>query len=65
MHRHRDTQVVLMMPPMLQRILFPAVIGIGQLLSRYRGAAWPGCPVRCQGAPDGGTREVQAGPTDA
>lgn len=50
-HRHRHTQVALIMPRLVQRILIPAVIFIGHLLGRYRGTDWPGCPARCQGAP--------------
>lgn len=50
-HRHRHTQVALIMPRFVQRILLPAVVLIGHLLGRYRGTDWPGCPARCQGAP--------------
>lgn len=49
--RHRRTQVVLFMPPLLQHILFPFVVAIGTVLGRYRGTAWPGCPARCTGVP--------------
>ena len=49
--RHRRTQVVLFMPPLLQRILFPVVVAIGTVLGRYRGSDWPGCPARCTGIP--------------
>ena len=50
MHRYRKTQIALNMPPWLQRFLFPAVVLVGQLLGKYRGNDWPGCPLRCQGA---------------
>jgi mannose-6-phosphate isomerase-like protein (cupin superfamily) len=51
MHRHRRTQIALVVPAIVQKIMFPIVIGIGQLLGKYRGTDWPGCPARCQGAP--------------
>lgn len=50
--RHRRTQTVLIIPPAVQAVLFPAVITIGTLLGRYRGTDWPGCPARCTGAPE-------------
>jgi mannose-6-phosphate isomerase-like protein (cupin superfamily) len=49
--RHRRTQTALVMPPLLQAVLFRAVVTLGTLLGRYRGTDWPGCPVRCTGAP--------------
>lgn len=49
--RHRRTQSVLLMPRPLQAILFRAVVLLGTILGRYRGTEWPGCPVRCTGAP--------------
>jgi hypothetical protein len=49
--RHRRTQAVLVMPDALQRVLFRIVVAIGTVLGRYRGTDWPGCPVRCTGAP--------------
>jgi hypothetical protein len=52
--RHRRTQSVLVMPPVVQAVLFRAVVAIGTLLGRYRGTDWPGCPARCTGAPDVG-----------
>ena len=49
--RHRRTQTVLVMPPVLQAVLFRAAVAFGTLFGRYRGTHWPGCPSRCQGAP--------------
>jgi quercetin dioxygenase-like cupin family protein len=49
--RHRRTQAVLILPPLLQAIVFRVAFLLGTLLGRYRGTAWPGCPVRCTGAP--------------
>lgn len=50
--RHRRTQTVLIMAPLIQAILFRATIVLGTLLGRYRGTDWPGCPARCTGAPE-------------
>ena len=50
--RHRRTQAVLVMPPPVQAVLFRVVVALGTLLGRYRGTQWPGCPVRCTGAPE-------------
>jgi mannose-6-phosphate isomerase-like protein (cupin superfamily) len=49
--RHRRTQTVLVIPTAIQAILFPIVVAVGTLFGRYRGTQWPGCPVRCTGAP--------------
>jgi mannose-6-phosphate isomerase-like protein (cupin superfamily) len=49
--RHRRTQATLIMPPVVQAVLFRVVVAIGTLLGRYRGTEWPGCPARCTGAP--------------
>jgi quercetin dioxygenase-like cupin family protein len=49
--RHRHTQAALVMPSIVQAILFRAVVALGTLLGRYRGTTWPGCPARCTGAP--------------
>lgn len=49
--RHRQTQAVLLMPPLLQGIFFRLLVLVGTILGRYRGTAWPGCPARCRGAP--------------
>jgi mannose-6-phosphate isomerase-like protein (cupin superfamily) len=51
LHRHRRTQLALIMPRLVQTVLFPAIIFFGHLLGRYRGSDWPGCPARCTGAP--------------
>lgn len=48
--RHRHTQAVFVMPPLLQALLFRVVVAIGTVLGRYRGTDWPGCPSRCTGA---------------
>jgi quercetin dioxygenase-like cupin family protein len=50
--RHRRTQTVLVMPPLVQAVLFRAVVALGAVLGRYRGTDWPGCPSRCTGAPE-------------
>ncbi len=50
--RHRRTQTVLLMPAAVQGLLFRAVVALGTLLGRYRGTSWPGCPARCEGAPE-------------
>lgn len=49
--RHRRTQSVLLMPPVVQAVLFRVLVVVGTLLGRYRGTEWPGCPERCTGAP--------------
>jgi len=49
--RHRRTHAVLSPPPALQRLLLPLVIGLGWLLGKYRGTAWPANPASCPGAP--------------
>ena len=49
--RHRKTQSALVVPRVVQRILFPIVVLLGTVLGKYRGTAWPGCPSRCTGAP--------------
>lgn len=49
--RHRHTQAVLIMPPLIQAVLFRAIVAVGTVLGRYRGDNWPGCPSRCLGAP--------------
>jgi uncharacterized cupin superfamily protein len=51
LHRHRNTQLALVVPRALQRVLFPIVVFLGTVLGKYRGTAWPGCPSRCLGAP--------------
>jgi len=58
LHRHRKTQVAVVVPPALQRVLFPVVIALGRLLGKYRGTDWPGCPARCTGAPTALAGEV-------
>ncbi len=49
--RHRDTQVLAVPPPAVQRILFPVVLLVGRILGKYRGSNWPGSPESCPGAP--------------
>ncbi len=51
--RHRRTQTVLVMPPVIQTLVFRVVVVLGTILGRYRGTRWPGCPARCTGAPVG------------
>jgi quercetin dioxygenase-like cupin family protein len=50
--RHRETQALMLPPPMIQRILFPVVLFVGRALGKYRGADWPGSPESCPGAPE-------------
>jgi hypothetical protein len=50
--RHRRTQTVLVMPPLIQTLVFRVVVSVGTFLGRYRGTQWPGCPARCTGAPE-------------
>jgi hypothetical protein len=49
--RHRDTQLLAVPPPVIQRIVFPVVLFIGRILGKYRGSNWPGSPESCPGAP--------------
>jgi quercetin dioxygenase-like cupin family protein len=49
--RHRDTQLLSVPPPAIQRIAFPIVLFIGRILGKYRGSNWPGSPESCPGAP--------------
>jgi hypothetical protein len=49
--RHRHTQAVFFAPRWLQPVLLPLLVGIGTILGRYHGTAWPGCPARCTAAP--------------
>jgi len=50
--RHRRTQVIVVPPVAVQRIVFPVVLGIGHLLGKYKGDNWPGSPSSCPGAPE-------------
>jgi quercetin dioxygenase-like cupin family protein len=49
--RHRDTQLILVPPRAIQRIVFPVALFIGRMLGKYRGPSWPGSPESCPGAP--------------
>ncbi len=49
--RHRDTQLLLIPPPAIQRMVLPVVLMIGHALGKYRGSNWPGSPESCPGAP--------------
>ena len=51
LYRHRETQTILVVPRIVQSVLFPITILIGTVIGKYRGSAWPGCPERCVGAP--------------
>jgi hypothetical protein len=51
--RHRQTQVVMVPPPAVQRLVFPVVLLVGRILGKYRGDNWPGSPASCIGAPEG------------
>ena len=50
--RHRHTQVIVVPPVAVQRIVFPVVLLVGHLLGKYRGNDWPGSPSSCPGAPE-------------
>jgi hypothetical protein len=50
--RHRHTQVVMVPPPIIQRILFPIILLVGRALGKYSGDSWPGSPASCTGAPE-------------
>ena len=56
--RHRRTQTVLLLSPLVQALVFRIVFTLGTLLGRYRGTEWPGCPARCTGAPEPSTKDV-------
>ena len=49
--RHRETQLLSIPPPPIQRILLPVVLMIGRILGKYNGSSWPGSPESCPGAP--------------
>ena len=49
--RHRETQLLSVPPPAIQRIVFPVILFIGRILGKYRGTNWPGSPESCTGAP--------------
>lgn len=49
--RHRDTQLLSIPLPAIQRILLPVLLIIGRILGKYRGSSWPGSPESCPGAP--------------
>jgi len=49
--RHRDTQLMAVPAPAIQRIVLPVVLFIGRILGKYRGSNWPGSPASCPGAP--------------
>jgi quercetin dioxygenase-like cupin family protein len=49
--RHRDTQLMAVPAPAIQRIVLPVVLLIGRILGKYRGPNWPGSPESCPGAP--------------
>jgi quercetin dioxygenase-like cupin family protein len=49
--RHRDTQLIAVPPPPIQKIVFPILLLIGRILGKYRGTNWPGSPESCPGAP--------------
>lgn len=42
-------RLVMIPPPIIQRILFPVILFLGTLLGKYHGTNWPGCPARCTG----------------
>jgi quercetin dioxygenase-like cupin family protein len=50
--RHRHTQALATPPRIVQRLIFPVILLIGQILGKYRGKDWPGAPATCTGAPE-------------
>jgi hypothetical protein len=50
--RHRHTQELRAVPVVIQKIVFPVVVLIGNILGKYRGDNWPGSPRTCTGAPE-------------
>lgn len=51
--RHRHTQATITPPRAIQRIVFPVIVFVGNILGKYRGNGWPGSPASCTGAPAG------------
>ena len=49
--RHRETQLIVTPPRIVQTVMFPLIIFIGGLLGKYKGDNWPGSPASCAGAP--------------
>ena len=49
--RHRDSQLLSIPPPAIQRFVLPVLLMIGSILGKYRGSDWPGSPESCTGAP--------------
>jgi hypothetical protein len=49
--RHRNTQLMAVPAPTIQRIVLPVILFIGRILGKYRGSNWPGSPESCPGAP--------------
>jgi len=49
--RHRDSQLLSIPPPAIQRFVLPVLLIIGRILGKYRGSNWPGSPESCPGAP--------------
>jgi len=49
--RHRDTQLNMVPPPAIQRIVFPVILFIGRILGKYSGSNCPGSAESCPGAP--------------
>ena len=49
--RHRDTQLMAVPAPAIQRIVLPVLLFVGRILGKYRGSSWPGAPESCPGAP--------------
>lgn len=54
-HRHRRTQAVLIMPRVIQAVVFGLARLLGSATGRFRNDDWPGCPSRCTGAPGSAT----------
>ena len=58
--RHRHTQTVALPPKAIQRMIFPFVLLLGNVLGKYRGTGWPGSPASCTGAPETDTNHSPA-----
>src|SRR5262249_30174417 len=50
--RHRRTQARAPPPQAVQRLVVLLILLLGTAVGKYPGAAWPGSPSSCTGAPD-------------
>jgi mannose-6-phosphate isomerase-like protein (cupin superfamily) len=61
--RHRRTQRALVMPRLVEAVLFRLLVAAGTVLGRYHGDDWPGCPSHCPGAPISAGKEALDNPS--